>query len=69
MYYTPETVLLERSNYCGKIAGHVACMQEIRNAYILVGITGGERPLRRSKHRGKNNIKMYPKQTGCERLE
>jgi hypothetical protein len=40
-----------------------------RNAYFLVGIIGGKRPVRRSRLRENNNIKMYPKQTGPERLE
>jgi hypothetical protein len=40
-------------------AGNVACMGEMRNAYkILVGKPEGKRPLRRTRHRWENNIRM-----------
>jgi hypothetical protein len=39
----------------------------MRNSYkILVGKPEGERPLDRSRHRWKDNIKMELIQTGCE---
>jgi hypothetical protein len=39
--------------------GHVARMGPKRNAYrILVGKQEGKRPLGRSRHRWKDNIKM-----------
>jgi hypothetical protein len=45
--------------HSGRQTWHVARMGENRNAYrILVGKFGGERPLKRSKHRWNNNIKM-----------
>jgi len=40
-------------------AGHVACMEEMRNAYnILVGKPEVKRPLGRSKRRREDNIRM-----------
>ena len=40
-------------------AGHVACTEEYRNAYrVLVGRPDGKRPLRRPRHRWKDNIKV-----------
>jgi hypothetical protein len=40
--------------------GHVAWMDEKRNAYrILVGKPEGKRPIRRSRRRWEDNIKMY----------
>ncbi|KAJ4431491.1 hypothetical protein ANN_20089 [Periplaneta americana] len=40
-------------------AGHVACMGEPTNAYsVLVGRPEGKRPLRRTRRRWKDNIKM-----------
>jgi hypothetical protein len=42
-----------------KWAGHVECMEEMRNAHkILVGIPEGKRPLGRPKCRRENNIRM-----------
>jgi hypothetical protein len=39
--------------------GHVVCMREIRNAYIvLVGEPEGKRLLGRSRHRWEDNIRM-----------
>jgi len=47
--------------------GHVACMGEMINAYkILVGNPEGKRPLRRSRHRWKDNIRMDLKVIGCD---
>jgi hypothetical protein len=42
-----------------RLAEHVALIGEKRNAYrILVGMPEGKRPLGRSRHRWKDNIKM-----------
>jgi hypothetical protein len=41
-------------------AGHAAHMGKLRGAYnILVGKPEGRRPLRRPRHRWKENIKIY----------
>jgi hypothetical protein len=46
-------------------AGHVARMEEKRNAYrILVGKPEGKRPLGRPRHRWVNNIKMDLREIG-----
>jgi hypothetical protein len=34
-----------------------------RHAYVLVGKTEGKRPLRRSRNREKNSVKMHPNET------
>jgi hypothetical protein len=50
-----------------KICGHVTCLVGIRNAYrILVGKPEGKRPLRRPRHRWKDNIEMDLKEIGLE---
>jgi hypothetical protein len=46
-------------------AGHVARMGETRNAYrILVGKPEGKRPLRRSRCRWVDNIKIHLREIG-----
>jgi hypothetical protein len=48
-----------------KCAGHVAHMGEVRNEYkLLVGKPEGKRPLRRPRHRWKDNIKMDLREIG-----
>ena len=50
-------------------AGHIARMQNSRNAYkILIGKPMGERPLGRSRSKWKGNIKMDFVKVGIERL-
>jgi hypothetical protein len=46
-------------------AGHVACMEEKRNAYrILVGKPEGKRPLGRPRRRWAYNIRMDLREIG-----
>jgi hypothetical protein len=46
-------------------AGHVARMEEMRNAYnVLVGKLEGKRPLGRPKRRWEDNIRIYLKEIG-----
>ena len=48
-------------------AGHVACMEQSRNAYrVLVGKTEGKRPLGRPRHRWEDNIRMDLREVGCD---
>jgi hypothetical protein len=48
-------------------AGHVARMGYIRNPYkILVGTPEGYRPLRRSRRRWEDNIKIDLREIGLE---
>jgi hypothetical protein len=45
-------------------------MGEKRNAYnILVGKSEGKRPLRRPRHRWEDNIRMYHREIGWERVD
>jgi hypothetical protein len=51
-------------------AGHVARMGEMRNAYnILAGRSEGKKPIRRSKHRWEDNIRMYLREMGWEGVD
>ena len=48
-------------------AGHVARMEQSRNAYIvLVGKHEGKRPLGRPRRRWEDNIKMALREVGCD---
>jgi len=47
--------------------GHVACMRDMRNSYIiLVGKSEGKTPFRRSRYRWEDNIRMDLKEMGLE---
>jgi len=42
-----------------KLVGHIACMEWMRNTYIiLVGKPDGKRPLGRSRRRWEYNVRM-----------
>jgi hypothetical protein len=45
-------------------AGHVAHIEKVRGAYILVGRPEGRRPLGRPRCRWEDNIKMDLRETG-----
>ena len=48
-------------------AGHIARMEQSRNAYrVLVGKSEGKRPLGRPRHRWEDNIKMDLREVGCD---
>ena len=48
-------------------AGHVAYMEQSRNAYrVLVGKPEGKRPLGRPRRRWEDNIKMDLREVGCD---
>ena len=48
-------------------AGHVARMEQSRNAYrVLVGKPEGKRPLGRPRRRWEDNIKMDLREVGCD---
>jgi hypothetical protein len=58
LYASPSIILVIKSTRM-KCAGHVACMEEMRNAYnILVGKPEGKRPLGKPKRRWECNIRM-----------
>ena len=51
-------------------AGHVARMEQFRNAYrVLVGKPESKRPLGRPRRRWKDNIKMDMREVGCDPRE
>ena len=51
-------------------AGHVARMEQSRNAYrVLVGRPEGKRPLGRPRRRWEDNIKMDSREVGCSPRE
>jgi hypothetical protein len=53
-----------------KWAGHVARMEEKRNAYrILVGKPEGKRPLGRPRYRWMNTIKIDLRETGWDGMD
>jgi len=46
--------------------GHVACTGDSRGVYrVWVGKPDRKRPLRRSRHRWEDNIKMELQEVGC----
>ena len=48
-------------------AGHVACMEQFRNAYrVLVGKPESKRTLGRPRRRWEDNIKMDLREVGCD---
>jgi hypothetical protein len=66
MRNSPNTIRMIPSRRM-RWAGHVARMEEKRNAYrILVGKPEGNRPLGRPRRRGVNNIKIDLREIGCE---
>jgi len=47
--------------------GHVTCMGEMRNAYIILfGESERKRPLGRPRHRWEDNIRMDRREIGWE---
>jgi hypothetical protein len=53
-----------------RLAGHVACIGDTRNAYnIVVGKPDGKRPVGESRRRGKDIIRMDLKEIGWDGME
>ena len=51
-------------------SGYVARMGERRGVYrVLVGKPVGKRPLKRTRHRWEDNIKMDFQEVGCGRMD
>jgi hypothetical protein len=58
LYTSPNIVRVIKSKRTG-CAGHVACMGDTRTAYrVWARKPEGNRPLRRSRHRWEDNIRM-----------
>ena len=69
LYCTPNIVRVIKSRRM-RWAGHVACMGERRGVYrVWVGKPDRKRPLRRSRHRWEDNIKMELQNLGCGAME
>jgi hypothetical protein len=49
--------------------GHVVCVKEMRNVYILVSKPEGKRALRRPRLRWRYNIKLDLKEIHCSNVE
>ena len=64
MYSSPNTVQVIKPRM--RWAGHVAHMGKKRGLYsVLVGTPEGKRPLKRSRRRCEDNIKMDLQEVGC----
>jgi hypothetical protein len=64
LYNSPNIIKVIKSRRMIWV-GHVTHMGEMRNAYsILVGQPAKKRPLRRTRHRQENNIRMDFKELG-----
>jgi len=65
LYSSPNIVRVIKSRRM-RWAVHIASMWERRSLYrVLVGKPEGKRPLGRTKHRWKDNIKMERLEVGC----
>ena len=52
------------------MAVHVECMKENKGGYrVLVEKSEGKRPLRKSRHRWEDNIKIKFQEVGCEGMD
>ena len=65
MYFSPNIIRSLKSRRL-VWAGHVARMEQSRNAYrVLMGKPEGKRPLGRPRRRWDDNIKMVLREVGC----
>ena len=66
LYSSPNVIRNLKSRRL-RWAGHVARMEQYRNAYrVLVGKPGSKRPSGSSRHRWEDNIKMDLREVGCD---
>ena len=64
--YTSPNIIRNQSRRL-RWAGHVARMEQSRNAYrVFVGKLESKRPLGRPRRRWKDNIKMDLREVGCD---
>jgi hypothetical protein len=69
LYCSPNIVLVIKSRTL-RWAGNVAHMGNRRGVYrVLVGKPEGKRPLRRTKHRWEDNIKIDLQKVGCGSMD
>jgi hypothetical protein len=68
--YSPTNIIRQIKLRRMRWAGHVACMGEERKVYkLLVGKSGGKRPIGRLRHSSENGIKMDLRDIGWESVE
>ena len=66
LYYSPNIIRYIKSRRL-RWAGHVARMEQSRNAYrVLLGKPERKRPLGRRRRRWEDNIKMDLREVGCD---
>jgi hypothetical protein len=69
LYSSPNIVRVIKSSRM-RWAGHVARMGEGRGVYrVLVGRSGGKRPLGRPRRRREDNITMNLQEVGCRDID
>ena len=69
LYSSPNIVRVIKSRRM-RWAGHVPRMAEGRGVYrVLVGNSGGKRPLGRPRRRWEDNIKMDIQEVGLESMD
>jgi len=69
LYSSPNIVRVKKSRRM-RWVGHVARMGEERGVYrVLVGKPEGRRPVRRSRRRWVDNIRMDLQEVGCECMD
>ena len=67
MYSSPDIIRNLKSRRL-RWAGHVARMEQFRNAYrVLVGKPESKRPLGRPRRRSEDNNEMDLREVGCDR--
>ena len=65
--YSSPNIIRDLKSILLRWAGHVARMEQSRNAYrVLVGKPEGERPLGRPRRRWEDNIKMDLREVVCD---
>ena len=65
-FYSSRNIIRNLNSRRLRPAGHVARMNQSRNAYrVLVGIPEGKRPLGRSRRRWEDKIKIDLREVGC----
>ena len=65
LYSSPNIIKSLKSRRL-RWAGHVARMEQSRNAYrVIVGKPEGKRPLGRPRRRWEDNIRMHFREVGC----
>jgi hypothetical protein len=68
--YISSNIIRVIKSWRMRLAGHVARMGEIKNAYrIVIGKPEGKRPLRRPRSRWEDNIRMDLREVGWDGVD